>query len=121
MGRKCCVATYKGNNGEQTKVKVYRLPGNLQERKRWLTIIPRDKNKALKHSCTWKTLSKIDCDKKNTINALAEVKNLLTEESNHLLEKSEIKNFRDISVEIISCNFNGVEIITNSSENEVLL
>ena len=34
MRRKCCVVNCKGNSDEQTKVKVYRLPRNLEERKR---------------------------------------------------------------------------------------
>ena len=42
MGRKCCVANCKGNYDKQAKVKVYRLARNLEERKRWLTIIPRN-------------------------------------------------------------------------------
>ena len=42
MGRKCCVVKCKGNYDDQTKVKVYKLPRNLEERKRWLTITPRD-------------------------------------------------------------------------------
>ena len=39
MGRKCCVVNCKGSYGEQTKVKVYRLPRHIEERKIWLTII----------------------------------------------------------------------------------
>ena len=38
----CCVANSKRNSEWQTKVKVYRLPRNLEERERWLTIIPGD-------------------------------------------------------------------------------
>ena len=42
MRRKCCVVNCKGNSDEQTKVKVYRLPRNLEERKRWFTLVLRD-------------------------------------------------------------------------------
>ena len=42
MERKCCVVNCKEDYNKQTKVKVFRLPGNLGQRKRWLTIIPRD-------------------------------------------------------------------------------
>ena len=42
MGRRCCVANFKGNYDKQTKVKFYRLPRNLEERKRQHNIIPRD-------------------------------------------------------------------------------
>ena len=38
MGSKCCVANCKENYDEQTGIKVYRLPRNLQK-KRSLTII----------------------------------------------------------------------------------
>ena len=42
MGNECCVANCKGNYDNQTKVKVYGLARNLEERNRWLTIIARD-------------------------------------------------------------------------------
>ena len=42
MERKCCVVNCKEDYNKQTKVKVFRLPRNLGQRKRWLTIIPRD-------------------------------------------------------------------------------
>ena len=32
MGSKCCVANCKGNYDEQTEIKVYRLPRNLQKK-----------------------------------------------------------------------------------------
>ena len=51
---------------------------------------------------------------------MAEVRNLLLDESDHFLEKDKIKDFKAFSVDVISHSFNGVEIIKNSSENEVL-
>ena len=59
--------------------------------------------------------------KRSTDKALAEVKNLLPDESDHFLEKDKIKDFKDFSVEVITHIFNGVELIRNSKENEVLL
>ena len=59
--------------------------------------------------------------KRSTDKALAEVNNLLPDDSNHFLEKDKIKDFKDFSVEVITHIFNGVELITNSKENEVLL
>ena len=49
MGRECYTANCKGNSDWQTKVKVYRLPRNLEERERWLTIIPRDNTPDIKN------------------------------------------------------------------------
>ena len=59
--------------------------------------------------------------KRITVKEMAEVRNLLPDESNHLLEKNKIKDLKDFSVEERSHSFNGVKIITNSSENQVLL
>ena len=62
MGRKCCVANCKWNYDKQTKVKVYKLPRNFEERKRWLTIIAWDNISVDKNSCMWKTLAwKLSC------------------------------------------------------------
>ena len=56
--------------------------------------------------------------KKSTVKALAEkVRNLLPDESDHILEKDKIKDFQDFSFEIISHRGN----ITNSSKNEFSL
>lgn len=46
--------------------------------------------------------------------------NLLLDESDHFLNKDKIKDLKDFSVDVISCSFDGVEVITNSNENEVL-
>ena len=56
----CCVANSERNSEWQTKVKVYRLPRNLEERERWLTIIPKDhipdtKNTVLRENIGLKT------------------------------------------------------------------
>ena len=56
--------------------------------------------------------------KRSTVKEMAEARNLLSDESNHLLEeKNKIKYLKGFSVEVISHSFNGVKIITNSSEN----
>ena len=53
--------------------------------------------------------------KRSTVKTLAEVRSLLPDESDHLLEKGKTKDFSS------SQSFNGAELITNSSDNEVLL
>ena len=42
MGRKCCVTNCRGNYDFKSKEKVFRLPVDENERKRWLSVIPRD-------------------------------------------------------------------------------
>ena len=43
MTRKCCVTGCDGNDGiPENKERVFRLPANRQERKRWIDAIPRD-------------------------------------------------------------------------------
>lgn len=42
MGRKCCVTQCKGNYNKKCKAVTFRLPRNTDERKLWLSIIPRD-------------------------------------------------------------------------------
>ena len=41
---KCCVTGCDGNYNEENKVSIYRIPGKklIEERQRWLKIIPRD-------------------------------------------------------------------------------
>ena len=131
MERKCCVVNCKEDYNKQTKVKVFRLPRNLGQRKRWLTIIPRDnipdtKNTVVcekhwpenyptkldygkerprdPHSVfTWVKPSQVPTlppRKRSTVKAFAEVRNFLPDESNHFLEKDQIKNFKHFSVEV---------------------
>ena len=52
---------------------------------------------------------------------MAEVRHLLPDESEHILENNKIRHFQDFSFEVISHSFNGVEIIANSSKNEGLM
>ena len=50
--------------------------------------------------------------KRNTVKAvktLAEVRNLLPDESDHCLEKDKMKDFQDFSSEVISHSFNVVD------------
>ena len=42
MVRRCCVTNCKSNYNPQNRVKTFRLPRNIEERKRWIVIIPRD-------------------------------------------------------------------------------
>ena len=42
MVKKCCVFNCNGNYNEENKEKVFRLPSEEIERKRWLAAIPRD-------------------------------------------------------------------------------
>ena len=42
MVRRCCVTNCNGNYNPQNRVKTFRLPRNIEERKRWIVIIPRD-------------------------------------------------------------------------------
>ncbi|XP_047138875.1 THAP domain-containing protein 2-like [Hydra vulgaris] len=42
MVRRCCVTNCNGNYNPQNRVKAFRLPRNIEERKRWIAIIPRD-------------------------------------------------------------------------------
>ena len=42
MGRKCCVTNCRGNYESNSKEKVFRLPADENERKRWQSIIPKD-------------------------------------------------------------------------------
>ena len=42
MGRKCCVTNCNGNHDNDSKEKVFRLPKNKEQRKKWLKIISRD-------------------------------------------------------------------------------
>ena len=53
MERKCCVVNCKENYNKQTKVKFYRLPRNLEERQKWLTIIPRENIPDTKNIVVW--------------------------------------------------------------------
>ena len=62
MGRKCCVANCKGNYNKQAKVKIYRLSRNLEERKRWLVIVPTIPNKIF--GTKWRTPVKLDRKRK---------------------------------------------------------
>ena len=45
----------------------------------------------------------------------------MLDETDHILEKDKIKDFHVFSTQIISHSFNDVELISNSSKNEVLL
>ena len=40
VGRKCCVTNCKGNYDFKSKEKVFRLPVDENERKRWLSVFP---------------------------------------------------------------------------------
>jgi hypothetical protein len=42
MPRKCCVTGCRGNYDKENKVKVFRLPQNIEERARWMKAISRD-------------------------------------------------------------------------------
>ena len=42
MPRKCCVTGCRGNYDSDNKVRVFRLPQNQEERKKWIKSIPRD-------------------------------------------------------------------------------
>lgn len=42
MVKKCCVTKCNGNYTKKQKVKTFRLPQNEQQKKLWLSIIPRD-------------------------------------------------------------------------------
>ena len=42
MIKKCCVYNCNGNYNDENKVKVFRLPKDEIERKRWLSAVPRD-------------------------------------------------------------------------------
>ena len=41
---KCCVTGCRGNYDKENQVKVFRIPGEryMDERQRWLKVIPRD-------------------------------------------------------------------------------
>ena len=42
MVKRCCVFNCNGNYDDNNKVKVFRLPKDPKERKRWTDAIPRD-------------------------------------------------------------------------------
>ena len=42
MVRRCCVTNCNDNYNPQNRVKTFRLPRSIEERKRWIVIIPRD-------------------------------------------------------------------------------
>ena len=128
---------------EQIKLKAYRLlrrKKNLEERKRWLSIIPRDNIPDTKNTVacekhwpenyptklyygketTRDHHSVFTCGKPNevlrllprkgsTVKALADVRNLLPDESHHCLEDDEIKDYHEFSFKVISNSFNGVD------------
>ena len=50
MSRKCCVMNYNSNYDSKNKEKTFRLPGDVSEKARWLSAIPRDNIPDLKHT-----------------------------------------------------------------------
>ena len=65
MGRKCCVMNCNGNYDSKNKEKTFRLPVDVSEKARWLSVIPRDNIPNSKHTVVCERHWTADYRKKN--------------------------------------------------------